>query len=68
MDNSKLPLGSAYVPPQRFVNVMDAGKGRIYGTIFADLVYTFGGSSAACQSLNSPEAGPAMGYGRRERY
>ncbi len=43
-----MPLGSAYVPWQTFCNVMDAGKGLNYGTIFTELVLPFYGAAAAC--------------------
>ncbi len=43
-----MPLGSAYVPWQQFCQVMDAGKGLSYGTIFAELVLPFYGAAAAC--------------------
>ena len=50
-DNLKgMPLGSAYVPMQRFYQVMDAGKALSYGTIVAELVLPFYGASAACSN------------------
>jgi len=51
-----LPLGSAYVPWQRFEQVFEPEKGLMYGSIFAELVYPFYGARAACGN---------MGNGRR---
>lgn len=44
-----LPLGSAYVPWQKFEKVFEADKGFMYGSIFAELVLPFYGARAACQ-------------------
>ena len=46
---SELPLGSAYVPWQKFEQVFEADKGFMYGSIFAELVLPFYGARAACQ-------------------
>lgn len=47
---SELPLGSAYVPWQRFEQVFEAEKGLMYGSIFAELVFPFYGARAACSN------------------
>lgn len=63
--NSSMPshggsksLAMAYVPWQKWQNVMDGCNGLKNGTIFEDLVLPFKGSSAAC----SPFAQNTKGY------
>lgn len=51
MNLSKKPLAMAYVPWQKFENVLDGGCGLQQGTVFEDLIFPFIGSQAACQSL-----------------
>lgn len=80
MNLAQKPLAMAYVPWQKFENVLDAGCGLNQGTIFEDLIFPFIGSQAACQSgINSstmqpsrpPQRGngrPASPYGRRCGY
>ena len=43
-----LAIGSAYVPFQRFKQVLDADDALKYGSIFAELVKPFYGAKAAC--------------------
>lgn len=50
---SKQVLAMAYVPWQKFDNVMDAGNGLAHGTIFKDLVLPFYGTKAACSNCNT---------------
>lgn len=51
MNLSQKPLAMAYVPWQKFENVLDAGCGLNQGTVFEDLIFPFIGSQAACQSI-----------------
>lgn len=82
MNLSQKPLAMAYIPWQKFENVMDAGCGFEQGTIFEDLIFPFIGSQAACQSIqnqsssrptcpNKPNCGCEQintSYGRRRGY
>lgn len=43
-------LAMAYVPWQKWENVVDGCKGLKNGTIFEDLVLSFEGTKAACSS------------------
>lgn len=52
MSLSNKPLAMAYVPWQKFENVLDGNCGLEQGSIFEDLVFPFIGSQAACQSVN----------------
>ena len=56
---SDMPLGSAYVPWQKFEQVFEADKGYMCGSIFAELVFPFYGARAACQGMSN---------GRRNMY
>lgn len=51
MNLSQKPLAMAYVPWQKFENVLDAGCGLEQGTIFEDLIFPFMGAQAACQAI-----------------
>ena len=48
--SSNKSLAMAYVPWQKWQNVMDGCNGLKSGTIFEDLVLSFEGSKAACSS------------------
>lgn len=45
-------LAMAYVPWQKWQNVMDGCNGLKNGTIFEDLVLSFEGTKAACSSFS----------------
>lgn len=51
MNLSEKPLAMAYVPWQKFENVLESGCALEQGTIFEDLIFPFIGSQAACQSV-----------------
>lgn len=44
-----MPLAMAYVPMQKWKNVMDAATGFSHGTIFQDLVMPFYGDKRCCE-------------------
>ena len=44
----RFPLAMAYVPWQKWQNVMDGCSALKHGTIFEELVLPFEGSRAAC--------------------
>lgn len=82
MNLSQKPLAMAYVPWQKFENVLDAGCGLEQGTIFEDLIFPFMGAQAACQAIQKqPPSKPSCpqrkncgceqantSYGRRRGY
>ncbi|MCM1245242.1 MAG: spore coat associated protein CotJA [Roseburia sp.] len=51
MRGSGKSLAMAYVPWQKWENVMDGCNGLKNGTIFEDLVLSFEGAKAACSSF-----------------
>lgn len=65
MNLSQKPLAMAYVPWQKFENVLDAGCGLNQGTIFEDLIFPFIGSQAACQSVQKPSPSQPSRSGQR---
>lgn len=48
-------LAMAYVPWQKWQNVMDGCNGLKHGTIFEDLVLSFEGKKAACSTFARPD-------------
>lgn len=54
----KKSLAMAYVPWQKWQNVMDGCSALKHGTIFEELVLPFEGSRAACSHFSGRNANP----------
>ena len=58
-------LAMAYVPWQKWQNVMDGCSALKHGTIFEDLVLPFEGAKAACASFGNKPMNYQDNYCRR---
>lgn len=58
-------LAMAYVPWQKWENVMDGCNGLKNGTIFEDLVLSFEGTKAACSPFTHNNCNNNNNYYRR---